>query len=248
MFSVLNKIAERLPAELGDQIDRNPELADIMVDALRDHLSPIGRNPFEMSVEAQIASIRRANDEEGWGITDEVFARLARTAPAWPKGRHAFRFPRIRFGKGDEGVVQTFEAHATRIQHVFGEHYWRMDDLQSEKEHLRLLAGNHTHQPVVEWVTADLGDHRVRKSITDVRGSKSLADELLVVAWMFPDLIRAIDYDTTPGFVAAGYEATVSDSGEWMTTVAITLDQEAWLHAVHRDNAHPSLSVPHIQR
>ena len=48
-------------------------------------------------------------------------------------------------------------------------------------ERLRLLNGNQTHKPVIEWVVADLDTHRNRKSITAVRDSKSLADELLSV-------------------------------------------------------------------
>ncbi|OGM00321.1 hypothetical protein A2480_03505 [Candidatus Uhrbacteria bacterium RIFOXYC2_FULL_47_19] len=190
------------------------------------------KNSYETSVELQLTALRRANDEEKWGLTEDDFARLASSAPTWPKGKSAYRSFRIRFGEGDEGVAKTFEAHYARIQHVFGEgRYWRWEHLHSGKveyngkpvERLRLLNGNHTHKAVIEWVVVDLDTHRNRESITAVRGSKSLADEILVIAWMFPDMIRAIDYDKLPGLFAAGYEVNVPEYGgeAWQNVVIV---------------------------
>jgi len=72
-------------------------------------------------------------------------------------------------------------------------------------------------------VIVDLGTNRKRESITAVRGPKSLADELLVIAWMFSDMIRAIDYDKLPGLFAAGYEVNVpeDDAGPWRHVVIV---------------------------
>lgn len=178
--------------------------------------------PFEMTIEAQLTVLRCANDEEGWGIAEGDFTRLASSAPAWPKRAHVYRSFRIRFGEGDEGVAKTFEAHYKRIQHVFGEdRCWRFEDLYSSPtpydgellERLRLLNGNKTHKACVDWIVADLDAHKTRKSIKAVRDSRSLADELLVIAWMFPDMIRAIDYDYLPGLFAAGYEIDIPECG-----------------------------------
>lgn len=188
-------------------------------------------NPFEQSVEQQLTALRRANDEEKWGVTEDDFKHLASTAPAWPKGRHAYRSFRIRFGEGSKGVAKTFEAHCTRIKHVFSEdRYWQWEPLHSGSisfearppvERLRLLNGNQTHKHVIEWIGVGLDAHRNRDSITAVRNSKSLADELLVIAWMFPDMIRAIDYDKFPGLLVAGYEVNVPKYVD-----------EAWQHVV----------------
>jgi len=45
------------------------------------------RNPFEQSVDEQLAALRKQNAAGNWGIPEEVFDRLARTAPAWPERR-----------------------------------------------------------------------------------------------------------------------------------------------------------------
>ncbi|MBU1348722.1 hypothetical protein KJ781_01480 [Patescibacteria group bacterium] len=208
------------------------------------------KNPYEMTVEDQLAALRRANDEEKWGINEDDFVRLAETAPAWPRGKHAYRSFRIRFGEEDEGVAKTFEAHVARIKSIFTEKgFWRWEHLHSGVERLRLLNGNHTHKPVIEWVVADLDTHRKRDSITAVRGSKSLADELLVIAWMFPDRIRAIDYDKLPGLFAAGYESSVpEDGGEvWRSVVFVNFNcgcRRVYVIARDRSSDDSDFSVP----
>jgi hypothetical protein len=218
------------------------------------------KNPYEMTVEAQLTALRRANDEEKWGLTEADFERLTSTAPAWPQGKHAYRSFRIRFGEGDDGVAKTFEAHYARIQHVFGEgRYWRWELLRSGKveydgklvECLRLLNGNHTHKACVEWVIVDLDIHRKRESVTAVRDSKSLADELLVIAWMFPDMIRAIDHDHLPGLFAAGYEVNIPDyDGEaWHFVLLVSFAPRQRLVGIAvngRNNDNSSHSVPRL--
>jgi hypothetical protein len=76
-------------------------------------------------------------------------------------------------------------------------------------DRLRLLNGNHTHKPTIEWVTFDLNANRQRQSITAVRGPTSLADELFAFVWMFTDYIRSINYGENPGIFAGGYELNV---------------------------------------
>lgn len=166
-------------------------------------------NPFAQSVETQIAALRRANDEEGWGIPVEDINRLVETAPEWPEGRLAFRSLRIRFGEGDEGVALTFWRHNKRIFSVFrvGFEIWNGSYPLRYEGNLRLLVGNHTHNPTVEWVIIDLDVNQRRESIAAVRGPNSLADELFVFAWMFPGYISSIwlHLDIL-GLFAAGYE------------------------------------------
>lgn len=221
-------------------------------------LDELDKNPYEMSVEAQLAALRRANAEEKWGITEEDFTRLASTAPAWSKGKHSYRSFRIRFGEGDEGVAKTFEAHCARIQHVFGkENYGRWELLHSGKvpfkgepvERLRLLNGNHTHKACVDWIMADLDTYCKRESVTAVRSSKSLADEELVIAWLFPEMIRAIDYEERLGLFAAGYEVNVPEDGHgaWQSVVLVRFDRvcrDVEVRAGDRGSSDPGDSVP----
>jgi hypothetical protein len=266
MWAALAKIGERLPAEVGDAIlDGDHGMIDAMVKTAVDYrsakLAEADKNPFEMTVEEQIAALRKANDEEKWGILEEDFVRLASTAPAWPKGKYAYRSFRIRFGEGSVGVAKTFEAHNTRIQHVYGKDvYWRWEYLHSDKapfkgepvERLRLLNGNHTHRACVEWIVADLGTHRKRDSVTAVRGPKSLADEILVIAWMFPNMIRVIDFYKSPGLFAAGYEVNVPEYGgeSWQDIVIVDFRRDyrrVEVSARDRSDAYSGDSVPALR-
>ena len=235
--------------------------AALLIQFINEQRGEFEENPFEMIIEEQLIALRRANDEEKWGITEEDFARLARTAPAWPKGKRAYRSFRIRFGEGDDGVALTFERHVARIKSVFTEKdFWRWELLHSGKveydgkpvERLRLLNGNHTHHAVVEWIVADLDTNRKRESITAVRDVKSLADELLVIAWMFPCMIRAMDYDKLPGLFAAGYEVSVpeEDDEPWQSVVIVDFGRDDSLVSVdgfERDFDSSYYSVPRLR-
>jgi hypothetical protein len=218
------------------------------------------KNPFKMSVQDQLVTLRRASDRENWAIPEDVYSRLEATPPDWPKGKSAYRLFRIRFGEGDEGVCKTFAAHNACIKHVLGQNCYACDaDLLSGEEPdwqvplscLRLLNGNHTHVPVIEWALADLGTHRKRKSVMEVRSSKSLADELLVIAWLFPKMVTAINNRSIPGLFAAGYEVNVPRMNEewWLKTVLVGLNQtgcRVTVSAGHRFDNSPDKSVPEL--
>ncbi len=265
LLAILSAIGERMPPEIGERILHDPALLDVMLKAADQH---INKNPYEMRVEHQLAELRRADKEESeinphWEpIPEEVYVRLAATAPPWPKGKHAYRSLRIRFGEGSDGVAQTFEAHCSRIRRVFGQNgFWRWEHLHSGKvpykgelvERLRLLNGDRTHKAVIEWVIVDLGSHRKRDSVTAVRGVKSLADELLVVVWMFPDMIRVIDYDKLPGLFAAGYESNVPGYSveAWQCVVVVGFCRgyrRVYVDASGRNDDRSDYSVPVLRK
>lgn len=249
--------------ELAKAIRTTEKGVDRAVDALNREFFPAetatatkpvvdtNKNPFELSIEIQLAALRRANDEEGWGIPEEVFEQLTKTAPTWPIGRLAFRSLRVRFGEGDEGVALTFERHAKRIKAVFGKS-WRWPNLRSAKQYLRLLVGNNTHHAVVEWIVIDLDTNRERDSITAVRGPKSLADELFAFAWMFSDYIRSINYEDNPGLFAGGYELNVPEHGgePWQCVPYVYWyrdDSEVILDASWPSNGDSYYSVPVLE-
>lgn len=215
-------------------------------------------NPFEQTVDEQLAALRVQNEAGNWGITEDVFSRLAETAPAWPKGKDAYRSLRIRFGEGDEGVALTFERHAEVMKRVHDPKFWRWELLHSgtvpyqgkPTERLRLLNGNQSHHAVVEWVViSDLSANRKRKDITSVRNAQSLADEGLVLAWMFPKRAQAIDYDKWCAWYCGGYEANVPEDGdeEWQIVVVVsrsTVSGKVRLDAGWRSHDYPDCSVP----
>ncbi len=214
-------------------------------------------NPFEQTVPEQIEALRRQNELGGWGIEEAVFERLLATAPAWPKGKDAFRSLRIRFGEGNEGVALTFERHAEAMKRVHDPKFWRWELLHSAEvpyenkptKRLRLLSGNETHRAVVEWVITDLSANRKRSDVTSVRGPQSLADEGLVLAWLFPKRVQAIDYDKYSAWFCAGYEVNVpeDDDGGWQGVVIVHRHVDsgkANLRAYWRSNADSVCSVP----
>lgn len=262
MWAVLGKIASKLPDNLAKDLNDDPAVIGAMVNAAIDYratkFADADKNPYKMSVADQLHALCRANAEEKWGITEEDFTRLVDNAPAWPKGKHAYRSFRIRFGEGDEGVAKTSDAHCVRIRHVFGEGgYGRWEHLHSDPvpykgepvKRLRLLNGNHTHKSVIEWIVADLDTNRKRESVTAVRNAKSLADEILVIAWLFPDMIRAIDFKERPGLFAAGYEANVPevDGEAWQSVVLVDFGRYGRRVAVDsydRSDANSDRSVP----
>ena len=224
--------------------------AALVVEFINSKLGSYHQCPHRLSVKHQMTLLKRTSGGYRWGITGEDYSRLEKTAPPWPEGRHAYRSFRIRFGEGDEGVAKTIHAHGERIRGVFGEEHVAHWEFLSNSG-IRLLNGNHTHKPVVEWIWVDLAAHRERDSVEAVRGPDSLADELLVMAWMFPNLIRYIDYDLFPGLFAAGYEINPSeDQGNtWRHAMLIRFDKNN--HRVDiRANTHVSdgtgYSVPRL--
>lgn len=230
------------------------------------------KNPWQISIEEQMDRLRYAYAVSFCRSTAvkepslSELQHLVRMAPSWPDGRLAFRGLRVRFaGVKKEGVATTFEAHARHIYAMFPNGSDVMIDflLMSEqpvhipvaniaerKEYrLRLLVGNDTHKPTVEWVCFDIDTNQQRESITAVRGPRSLADELLVFMWMFPDYIRSIDYKENPGLFAGGYEANFPEisSGSWQEVPFVGWDRkESSLKrsALWCKNNDPGYSVP----
>ncbi|MBU0530956.1 hypothetical protein KJ910_00455 [Patescibacteria group bacterium] len=215
----------------------------------------LNSNPFELIVEEQLAALRKQNELGNWGITEDVFERLAKSAPEWPEGRDAYRSFRIRFGEGRDGMIQTFEAHVDAIRRVHDK-FWRWEQLLSgahphqgeDVERLRLLAGNDTHHAVVEWmIVDDLSANRQRQSITAVRNSSSLADEGLVMAWLFPERVQAIDYDKWSAWFCAGYELNVPGFDSWADVPIVYRGLRAgrvWLYAHDQGIGHSGYSGP----
>jgi hypothetical protein len=219
LFTFLGKLDQGgVTVEMAESAETNPDIIKAMVVAGQKILETVVLNPFIQTVEEQITALRLANEEEGWGISDEVIEHLAQSAPAWPRGRDSYRSLRIRFGEGDEGVIQTLEAHIARIGRVFiKDGFWRWPQLLSDTKHLRLLAGNQTHKPVIEWIIVQLDANRKRKNIEAVRGPNSLADEGLVLAWLCSKRTEAINFaEWSAWFLAYEIHVPLGEK-EWLS-------------------------------
>lgn len=236
-----------------DALLRKPGNAQRAIEILRQEFALTNINPHKLSLDEQLEAIAKSlSVQRTCGFTfgnetdEQLINRLRETAMEWPDGRLAFRFLRNREGEGDEGVQRTFEGHAAMMKQTFDPKFWRWPKLKSDTEHLRLLNGNNTHKPVVEWMIADMGTHRDRKSITAVRDESSLADEMLAFAWQFPEYCHAIDYDQNPGLFAAGYEFEVDGHGGWsyVPIVHRSLDSDKVdLDANYASNGYSGYSV-----
>ncbi len=217
------------------------------------------RNPFALSIAELFRRLREQN--EAWRavgmstVSEEDIVRLHASVPEWPHGRDAYLSLRIRFGEGRDGMIQTFEAHAAAFRRVHPNN-GRWKYLLSgtypykgeEVDRLRLLNGNDTHHPVVEWmVIPDLSAHRKRQDITSVRGATSLADEGLALAWLYKERVDAIDYKKLPAWFCAGYELYFpeEDDDPWRHVPMVDRCGDwANLHAYWRSDAVAGNSVP----
>ncbi len=162
-----------------------------------------------------LLALRLANKEEGWGITENDFYQLVLTAPSC-LGHHRQLSFRIRWGQGDEGVLTTFRRHIERIRRVLGDDfaganmYEDLEPTVKAQDRIKLLNGNNTHEPVIEWVIINLELQHEGRSIEEIRGKNSPADELLVWAWLYPKYYNTNGFNI---FVAAGYQTRVTLTG-----------------------------------
>lgn len=241
-----------LTAELVRNVNNDDGAAGAMIQALTEHMRIAAeakvKNPFELPIEEKIAALRLAIKEEGWKLGEEEIQRLLTNVPVYKRGRHIFLSFKIRFGTGQEGVEFTFEAHAKRFTRVHKKN-WRWPELRSGEKHLRLLADNETHKPTIEWCVVDLEANRERSSITDVRGPNSLADEGIVLGWLFPKRVEAIDHKEWCAWYLGGYELNVpeDDDESWQRVPCVGRgldDGASELNACSRGDDGSGYSVP----
>ncbi|MDD5726253.1 MAG: hypothetical protein PHC53_02470 [Patescibacteria group bacterium] len=175
-----------------------------------------------MTVEEQLAALRRANEEEGWGIGDSVFARLSADAPGWPEGEMSYRSLRIRFGEGKEGVARTFKAHCKRLERILNRDHTQARlghgqrpafdvlDMNEVVKRVRLWPGNQNHKSCVEWVVIRLVTYDGWPIMRGWRGRGKVdpADEVLVLGWLLPSVLRGNGYH---GIAIPGYAVDYSD-------------------------------------
>jgi hypothetical protein len=262
--ALMGKIAEKLEIEQGELLLANPKEIKGMIDAWLEYRQ---RNPFKKTLNEQLTALRDMNEfwrGNGHPCIDDIAAtceRLERSAPEWPEGRDAHRIIKTRFGESREGMIQTFEAQCAAIEHVHGPNFLRwglllsgMHEYRGKKvDRLRLLNGNETHRPVVEWVIIpDLSQYRKRASVKAVRGPKSLADEGLALAWQVPERACAIDYKEWCAWFCAGYESNVPERAEELWPLVIIVHRSAGsdlvrLHAYWFSHGNSAFSVPSAQ-
>ena len=175
--------------------------------AIRPSFPTIGISPSE-----QLALARQRNEELALGLTEGEFAKLG-DAPPWPEGRLSAVVLEVSL----DTVQQTFEVawhYAASIQPG----RWRLDRIQSDPEHLRLLKGIE-HKRGLRWRVINFGANWERAMgirPQDVRDPENSAHSaVLWAASYFPKWVQAMDGKTVPYAWIPGYETTVTPSLQW---------------------------------
>lgn len=200
-------------AELARSIIRRPELATMMISAVRELLAP---SMFSTPQEVFDRFVGYAN-EQNWPFfgTDQI-EELHQRMPI----SHTSSIDRLLaldIWLGD--LPNTFQALAGWIAHEqskVGNGFWRWDKLKFDSEHLRLLnPDRYGDKPSVHWVELDMTANRGTRP-KDVRNpEKSAGLQVMSAFAAHPNYPPTIDYDKTPGAWAAGIQVTIPGEGAW---------------------------------
>ena len=207
-----------LDGELVDAVLRQPKLADGMVGWLREQLNPPAPDLSELfvSLEDQIANVRRWNTERNWGFTDADFDAVD-LSPSEHSGLVVDVIAVYLPDQGKtSGIPRTFE-ELWDIASSIQPGKWRYESLKSDKKHLRLLDGIE-HTPGIRRVTIDLGanwDTQDGIRPMDVRGKDSVHAEALAAAAHFPNWVQAMDGERVPYVWMPGYQVTIPGYEAW---------------------------------
>lgn len=204
--------------DMVEAVIRKPQLADGMVEWLREQLNPPAPDLSELfvSLEDQLVNVRRWNEERGWGFTDADFDAVDVTSVK-RSGLVVDVIAVYLPHQGNTlGIQRTFE-ELWDIASSIQPDKWRYESLKSDKKHLRLLDGIE-HTPGIRRVTLDLGanwDTTNGIRPVDVRGKDSVHAEALAAAAHFPDWVQAMDGERVPYVWMPGYRVTLPGGEAW---------------------------------
>lgn len=239
-----------LSAEEVRAVLRNPDLAQTMVEALREQMAP----PLFVSPEVQLANVRQWNDARDWGFTEADF-------PSVPDGLSlagalevlvlAVYLPSKGTGRNHvPSHVRTAQALWDIARHR-QPNSWQWDSLHLDADHLRLLEGiEPSHEPGIRWVMVDLGAHwngqdGIRPC--DVRSKDSAHAEVLAAAAHFPDWVQAMNGTDVPYVWLPGYQVTLPGEVAWTEVPVLywnSVISLVYLSAGWADSRYWSYAIP----
>lgn len=212
---LIGKLAEAgLTAEMAEEVRKDPALAEIVVNALKHRSAVVPAQALFTEPYGQIEAIRHWNQQLGWRISDEEFAKASSSVPTWPKDELVAVTlvpyldedpPAGRAGKkGRTGMERTFQE---LWEVATGEPYDGLD-------RPRLLKGV-KHTPGLRWEVMDLGCHRNVKP-KDIRDpATSPHAGILASAALHPNWIKNMDGKNVPYVFAPGYKVDVPGQPSW---------------------------------
>lgn len=226
---LMGKLADAdFTAEMAEEVRKNPALAKIMVNALKQQPAFTLVHGLFIKPEAQIVRVRELNLERKWGFTDEDFLQVEKSIPKWPADKLVVvtLVPYLDDEKkGRKSVERTFHELwevAASAQHA--KCRWDGYD-KAGPDTLRLLK-EIEHKPGLRWEVIDLGCNRNEKPM-DVRNpeKKSPHAGILASAMLHPEWIKAMDGDTVPYVWAPGYEVQVPGNEPWACVPCLRFDR-----------------------
>lgn len=217
LLSFVGKLAEGgVTAEMAEEIDRDPALVAVVVEALKSHPRFSLVHGLFLPPEKQIARVRQLRDERGWEMPDAWLMEAEKSVPKWPDDRLTVvtLVPYLNAKDGVSGVERTFQelwAAAVKEQQAS----WRWDGYdKAGSDRLRLHKGIE-HKVGLRWEVIDLGCQR-NKKLMDVRSAKSSPNAgILAAAALHPQWVKSMDGDMVPYVWIPGYEVQVPGEDPW---------------------------------
>jgi hypothetical protein len=172
------------------------------------------------SLEQQLATVRRWNEEREWGLLHGDFAAIDLTPRVHDDplvvDLIAVYLDSTRQLDGVRRTCHELWKLATEQQPHAWSFDWEWDEWKESPKPVRLLDGIE-HRPGVRRVTVDLGAHwepgrHIRPR--NVRSTRSAHAELLAAAALFPDWVRAMDGKSVPYIWLSGYHLTMQERSD----------------------------------
>lgn len=171
-------------------------------------------------VAEQIVRVREWNKKFGWGFSEEVFAVVEKSIPAWPKKKLA---------------TVVLVPYLVDPHHTFRELWMRAKAVQKESradsydkfgsDRLRLLKGidhpsTSSGRAMLRWEVIDLGCNRGKLPLK-VRSVKSPHAGILAAAALHPNWVKNMDGDKLPYVCIPGYEVNSLQEDPWADVLSI---------------------------
>lgn len=207
---------------LNREMGRSPEQASA---ECRQFLPAPSRPELFKQMIVQVKVVWNLNQRLGWGLTACDFA--AATLPTtWPTDDQ-HNLTAVTLVPYLDTVGETFEGLLRAIQVRHNSPY-RVPELTSDEQHLKLLDGIVHPGKSLRWETIDMAANWDRANgiaPRDARNTRSPHAGILAAGAIHKSWVEAFDGDRVPCVWAAGYEMRLKPAGPWLFVPYLHYDQ-----------------------
>lgn len=240
---LMGKLAEAsLTAEMAEEVRKNPALAEIVVNAIRQQLAAALVHGVFTKQDDVLAAFKARCAAKG--IDFGTFS--------WVGSEQA-----PEFDPNDPETVVVLDATLDTLQNTFEfawawtvdgqDDKWRWDGMVSDAEKLALLDGLEFTPYTLRWVRIKLDTNGGKRPI-DVRDPKSSPGcALLFMSAEHPARIKATDYEKRFSFWLPGLKCTAPVERQWRSVPYVDFDRDdrqVGLNSYWNDDSNDSLAVP----